>query len=593
MAEKKEETLLDKFNAMFGKVEVAQKKIFKAKKHIYKTQYYKFVVKTLREVLVDLRYAYRLSLHRRSKKLIKGFRTLEALPHRQAILKRRTANLQILLEEIRVKIERIIHAKNDEDMIRQFQKNIEKNDMEDVKLLFTWAKEIVDQLKDVPELEKHWAEALGVTGLFAGAKEKELAKIINEYLEKNERIFVPPATFKSFIKRRLFGILIFGDCTFECDLRLYNDGRYIFEKCNFNNCQIYQDLGGEENYAGFKHCNFTKVSGQLGEGNKEKCTFHQCHKLTIYLDDNLSSMTGITFSESSFRKIYLSFMILRDIEFDSCNIDEIYLGPPEPSAGFKMKPTNIVFKNCYIKRLSASRVVGRPVVGDYEGFWLIECVIEKGNFKAQTINGLKIVGGNLKKNFKLNCRYDISHSTFMNTDMGQNFFPNKFRFCTFDIVNFSKVVFSKDDEFSNCHFSKCLFEKTKNKKGEELFVRCIGNPSLRKYFNEIIALVESVIRKSDLKRELKEELLTKGEDINEAIKKATKYFLLLAPELTRERSKIITEAVMEFLWPIMSIMDSSHGATARQGQEIYRQIFKGLVEVYERQVVRQEAEANV
>lgn len=586
MAEKGEGTLLDKFNAMFGKVEIAQNKIFKAQKLINNKQY-KVAVATLKDVLVDLRYAYRLSLHRRSRRLLKEFRTLEALKQKRAIIDRNTATLQVLLEEIRSKIEKIVKAKNDEDIIKQFKK-LEKKNMEDVKLLFSWSKKIVDQLEDVPKLEEHWAEALSLTGLFGGADKKVLAEKINEYLKANERIHVAGFTFKSFINRELLGTLIFDKCNFECNLNLYSAAKYLFDDCNFKECKFTQTLFRKIGlgFTSFKNCKFIKVSGSLEDGNKENCNFYQCHNLDIFLKNYKSSMESVTFSECSLGRLHWEFMMLNNIEFDSCNINEIELYPTLESVGFEMKPTNLFFKNCNIKTMRGG--LNENKGGNYEILWFIESAVRDGEFYADSIKGLKIFGGDLG-GFKLSCRYEIDHSSFTNMSMDHHFFPNIFSSCTFDTVNFSNIIFKDPTRFNRCHFNKCLFEKVRNKVSEDLFVKCIGNPSLENYFDEELEIILSVIKNSYLPKAVKDHLIAKEERIEKGIREDYGEMLYIVPEMIENNCKKLARSMVTLLWHIAE----PYKLVSGEQEELYRNFYFKLKEAYERQLARQEARAKV
>lgn len=392
-----EQTILDKYNAMFGLVQEGQKILRKAKNSVQAGN--PSVAKQLfRDSLAPLRKAYLLSLHRRrNKNLLRDFRTLRALPDMFDDLTKRVASFQALLTDVRTQIEVAIKAKDEKTFRKVALRKIRDKYVD---LLFTDAKIIVDYLETVPKLEDTFADLLAGTGVYQNEDRKQAAVAWSRW-KGDRKLTVENIRFR----KRSFARFDFRNVTFI--------------GCQFENCQFEKSvLRGVT----FQDCVFEKGTSGLKFGDDsefERCVFFKLKGKLVFTGVQMTSVQFLSLKDASLR-----------IRADT------YLG--------KSVVTNVVLEDCTLEVLDV-----RDLIGSY--FQIKDSTINRCVINDSDITGVYITESTLQKFGSRSSK--MRQSSFSDCTLGAAFNKVKFQGSHFQNCSFANV-----DSFQYCDFRQCTFE---------------------------------------------------------------------------------------------------------------------------------------
>jgi hypothetical protein len=295
MVNEENQTILDRLNAAWGLVQEVNNKYEKAEKLVFKNKQVDQAKALLQLAIVDLTNAYRLCLYRRNKRYLLNFRTLEIFPKKVEEINSLTASLEAQIQTFKEQIQEIT-----KEEALNIEKKMKKTSDKDRKLLFTWAKKVVDYLEDVPNLEdpEQMVDFLKSRRdfkelSFEPEPSAEIKTFWNRVVESFPigKVVIHGEKFDNLPSLQ-WSRISFVDCRFnfrkesqylmggtfgKCDFSANIDNIIHPESCNFYKCKFERMIiiSSPTDHSSYKDCYFNEVIGTV-EGCRFISNFEDC-----------------------------------------------------------------------------------------------------------------------------------------------------------------------------------------------------------------------------------------------------------------------------------------------------------------------------
>ncbi len=481
-------SLLDRYNAMEGELLRMKELMDKFSEQVHQPNVFgrlESLLKLLRESKRLLGVAHRLSLTRRNRRLINTFRILSVSKNRENTLENKIAALQTMIKKVLRTFVKVSHLLSDVersglddkvgDKIVKFQAHLKsiygRKKVEQIGLLFTYAKDVVDFTKAIPTLDSCYEDFLMGVGDFSDSNRHNMAGVWYNWRKENPdfKLRFEGKVFQKSLNNFEFSSVVFVNCVFTKGvetLKIAIGVNNHFESCKFQ--QIHMDssvrdskivVGKGDHNTKFVDCSFYKCRGDImlhGSEFSGTNTFQAGKNLRISL--TRSTATKLVFQSGRYRlgfeKTNIGELSVNTSKLsDFSIIGDVKSGKPSEVDLLTINSTTIENKFYVVEaKIKQFEFMGLKCAYTWEGAEFYNGLITRCTFAPSDSGIFKIGSGN-----HLPMAIDV---TFENVEIIESSFKKAlFYRCAFTGKK-AQIRDCKDKVGINAEFLHCSFDGT-------------------------------------------------------------------------------------------------------------------------------------